>query len=312
MNSPSSLTKDDLIKNLLEEKPDADASFIVFSPLYKKYSINEEVVDDFARFLSIDTKFNTKYESPIILDTFCPKCKKDSTFKDLCTLENRTDTNLAVRFKDGKRQIIELAPWLGLTEQHIYIKEFACSRDHDHVNTYIFLLTPSYVMKIGEFPSNLISETINLKKYRKHFESYHDELVVSLKIYSSGFGVGAFVYLRRIFENLVWDAYYRHKEKNNNIEEMEFKNKGMADKIEYLKNELPEFLVENKVAYSILSIGIHALEEEKCLKYYNFLKDTILLILDEEIARIEKENKKESLIKQLSNIHSTLGNEKKK
>lgn len=312
MNELSSPDNDELLKNLLEKKLDAEASFLIFSPLYKKYNLTEEIVGEFSKFLSTDTKFNYEYEIPIILDTYCPKCKKDSTFKDLCTLENRSQTNLQIRFIDGKRQALEIIPWLGMSEHRIYIKEFACSRDHDHINTYMFLLTPYYVMKVGEFPSNLARESINLKKYRKYFKNYHDELVISLKIYSSGFGVGAFVYLRRIFENLVWDAYYRHKEKNHHTDEVKFKSKGMAEKIEYLKNELPEFLVENKVAYSILSIGIHALEEEKCLEYYSFLKDTILLILDEEVARIEKENKKESLKKQINNIHSILGNEKKK
>lgn len=305
---------DELIQNLFTLSTEANGKFITLSPLYKSYKLDKEHLSNFEYFLSKDVRFDDLFDLPVIFDTYCTKCKKESTFKNLFSEDERTITNFEIEHLKGHRKTYDLK-W---NRERIYVKEFVCARNGDHINTYIFLLSKSNqfskanstfsITKIGEYPSALESHSTSLKKYKKHFSDYHDELVRSLKIYSSGIGVGAFVYLRRIFENLVWDAFKRLKETESQISENDFKEKKMVEKIEYLKDELPEFLVDNKIVYSILSKGIHSLEESTCLQMYNFIKDSILLILDQEIERREKEIKTDKLKKEINHVNSTLGN----
>jgi hypothetical protein len=65
----------------------------------------------------------------------------------------------------------------------------------------------------------------------------------------------------------------------------------MGDKIQQLRKNLPEFLVENRAIYGILSKGIHELSERECLAAFNAVKVGIEIILDaklEESARRKK------------------------
>lgn len=58
-----------------------------------------------------------------------------------------------------------------------------------------------------------------------------------------------------------------------------------------LAHRLPEFLVENKSMYGILSKGIHELSEQECLEAFPIVKLGIEIILDanlEETARKKK------------------------
>ena len=65
----------------------------------------------------------------------------------------------------------------------------------------------------------------------------------------------------------------------------------MSDRIGMLAHRLPEFLVENKSMYGILSKGIHELSEQECLEAFPIVKLGIEIILDanlEETARKKK------------------------
>ena len=67
--------------------------------------------------------------------------------------------------------------------------------------------------------------------------------------------------------------------------EVEFVKLRMEQKIELLKGHLPEFLARNKKVYSILSKGIHELQEYECLRVFEILKHAIFFILDEDKRR---------------------------
>jgi hypothetical protein len=79
----------------------------------------------------------------------------------------------------------------------------------------------------------------------------------------------------------------------------------MDEKIELLKDYLPEFQVNNKI-YSILSKGIHELSEDECLKHFTPVKIGIELILDEKLEKLAKKVKIKEAEKSLSKIHSEL------
>jgi hypothetical protein len=66
----------------------------------------------------------------------------------------------------------------------------------------------------------------------------------------------------------------------------------MNEKIEILKTELPDFLVEHKEIYGILSKGVHELQEQECLLHFNPIKTGIEMILDDKIIEYEKAAKR--------------------
>ncbi|MBD2130542.1 hypothetical protein NDI39_25805 [Microcoleus sp. ZQ-A2] len=94
--------------------------------------------------------------------------------------------------------------------------------------------------------------------------------------------------------------------KTNSWNEDHYKTKRMDEKIGLLKDYLPEFLVKNKIIYSILSKGIHELSEDKCLKFFDTVKLGIELILDEKLEKLDREAKIKKAEKSLSEIPSEL------
>ena len=123
---------------------------------------------------------------------------------------------------------------------------------------------------------------------------------------SYGFGVGSFVYLRRIFEGLVAETAQNRKENEQNWDINAWQNMRMDDKIKELKTFLPQFLVENWQLYGILSKGLHKLDEEECLEYFDVVKAGIEEILDEKLAEEERKKRRDSVQQKIGAIGGKL------
>ena len=80
----------------------------------------------------------------------------------------------------------------------------------------------------------------------------------------------------------------------------------MDDKIKLLSFTLPKLLVEHSGMYSILSKGIHELSEQECLRYFNTLRLGIGMILDEELAELEKSKQRDILSRAISLIQGEI------
>jgi hypothetical protein len=110
------------------------------------------------------------------------------------------------------------------------------------------------------------------------------------------------VYLRRILERLV------NKAAEEGTPIVNFERLKTTDKIAALGvDRLPEFLVRNSVLHSILSKGIHELEEEECLAAFNSCRVGIELILDEQIEKKNRAAKIEAASRAISDLSSELG-----
>jgi len=170
---------------------------------------------------------------------------------------------------------------------------FLCKRTNIRFDFYLFWnQDENYIMKIGQYPSVADFHISDVKQYNKLLNKESlKEFTKAIGLAANGVGIGSFVYLRRIFENLIDDAFLEFK-KVNEIEESNFYKKRMAEKIVFLKDFLPEFLVEHIELYGILSKGIHELEEEECLSYFDTVKVGIELILDEKLEKYNREKKK--------------------
>ena len=159
------------------------------------------------------------------------------------------------------------------------------------------------ISKVGQYPSVADFHIGQVRKYNKVLpEDKMREFTKAIGLAANGVGIGSFVYLRRIFEHLVFEALEVAKVKNEKIDVDAFDAARMNEKIQLLSGYLPDFLVENHKIYGILSMGIHELSEETCKKYFSILRESIEMILDEKLEAHQKELKKKHIQQTLSQI----------
>ncbi len=224
------------------------------------------------------------------LDAYCPECNKHSVF----TRKRVSYCNS----EDG---------WINYGRFAI---ELICSRHKEHKLFFLFYANNSSIEKIGQLPSIASLNLFDAKKYSKVLDKkYFTEFNKAIGLSSHGIGIGSFVYLRRIFEFLIDDTHQKIKQSDEWDEDIYIKSR-MDEKINLLKSELPIFLVENRIMYSILSKGIHELSEQECLDAFSVVKVGIELILDEKLENLYKEKKAKEAKKAISllgNMHKNKG-----
>ena len=155
------------------------------------------------------------------------------------------------------------------------------------------------LIKLGQYPSVADFHINEVKQYKKLLPKEKlKEFTRAIGLSANGVGIGSFVYLRRIFEYLILDSYKQALDKGI-IDEESFNNARMDEKINLLSDFLPDFLVSNKGMYSILSLGIHELDERTCLEHFDTLRVGIEIILDEKLDELRKREKIQSAQKKL-------------
>jgi len=111
--------------------------------------------------------------------------------------------------------------------------------------------------------------------------------------------------LRRIFESLIHKAR-EEAAKEQDWDDQAFEKERMDEKILKLNNHLPQFLVENRSLYGIMSVGVHTLSESECLEAFPVVRVGIELILDEHLERYTREKKIAAATKGISALGATL------
>jgi len=181
--------------------------------------------------------------------------------------------------------------------------EVRCKRT-DNIFRYYVLWNPKkqIIIKVGQYPSIADFHISEIKQYKKLLSTDKlKEFTRAIGLAANGVGIGSFVYLRRIFESLIEDAYTMCKN-DGTVDEENYKKSRMDQKIALLSTHLPDFLVEHKAMYSILSKGIHELDEETCLIHFDSLRVGIEIILDEKLDELKKKEKIELAKKKLMSI----------
>jgi len=222
------------------------------------------------------------------IDAYCIYCEKESVFD---TYEHYSN---------------EYAQWIKWGNGFERIT-YRCTRDNNHEYYTYHLKTENSIQKIGQFPSVASFQIPQAEKYRKILgKNRYEELVRGISLKAHGVGIGSFVYLRRVFASLIDEALTEYKEDiaktNGKFSEGEYLNLRMDERINFLKEHLPKFLVENRIIYSILSKGIHELTEEECLEYFDAVKIGIEQILDEKLLLAERIQKAKLAREGIQNI----------
>lgn len=189
----------------------------------------------------------------------------------------------------------------------IDIMRIRCKRYEENLTYLIYFDTDSKtVMKVGQYPSVADFHTHELDKYDKVLSKEKlKEFSRATGLAANGVGIGSFVYLRRIFEDLIAKTFEEHKG-TLGLADKDFWPMRMDEKIQALKSYLPQFLVENKALYAILSLGIHELKEDECLAYFDTVKDGIEIILDQKLEEIKKQEKIDLAKKKINDLHGRL------
>lgn len=189
---------------------------------------------------------------------------------------------------------------------------FVCSR----YNTFFHFLihievydSKKIISKVGQYPSVADFHISQIHKYDKVLpKDKMREFTKAIGLAANGIGIGSFVYLRRIFEHLVSEAFEKAISENDEFDADAFSKAKMNNKIQMLSGYLPDFLVENYSIYGILSKGIHELSEEDCKSYFSILRESIEMILDEKEDNRLKKLKKDNIKKALSQITREINN----
>lgn len=266
--------------------------FLLGTPLYARTPYEEEEVWDVLKILY----FGGTY------DSYCTKCRRESTFQ-VVAQERPPEfvRNLAQEKLQAKHGV---APKLPPLQVGVYRVHARCARTSSHTQDFLCLVDHEVIpsesgpptvrrilQKIGQQPSYGDLHLAQVKKYTHVLStSQLGELTRAIGLASHDVGIGAYVYLRRIFEGLVDEAHMVAMCDPGWSEE-QYQRSRMSERIALLKSHLPTFLVEHPGMYSLLSKGIHELSEEDCLKHFETLRLGIELILDERLEQRERERK---------------------
>lgn len=240
--------------------------FLLETPLYSKFRLPSDGV--------LRLLYSRGEKGKI--DGYCLYCAKETTF----VIEGQ-------HVSGGD-------PWNKLSLRDSYDEmQLCCSRDSNHSIRYYFKIKGMVVEKVGQYPS-LADIAINetRTKYKNVLKDDNwSEFYKAMGLAAHGEGIGAFVYLRRVFERLIKQRFDEHKDKEN-WKDQPFMTWRMNERVEFLKDYLPPFLVENSRIYSIFSVGIHELDNQSCLDFFEIGKQSIISILEEDLRlKAEKERK---------------------
>ena len=251
------------------------------APLYSRYSLGEDL-EHYSWLYGRATNQSGNHFTPT-LDGHCRDCQSSATF---------SITGIGIPNGD---------PWTTIKIRRAFDQmEINCTRN-DHVVRYFFYVNRGTVMKVGQWPSLAdIAVDETRQKYKRVLKGDNwSELHKAIGLSAHGEGIGAFVYLRRVFERLIKSRFEAFKASENWKEEA-FVGLRMEDKIAFLKSHLPAVLVENRKIYSILSVGVHELDNEDCLKFYDVGLGAILMILEDDLKTLDELARREELKKAIA------------
>ncbi|WNC94382.1 hypothetical protein RI103_34995 [Paraburkholderia sp. FT54] len=249
--------------------------FCLSVPIYETFPFDK---DQTTPFFAIEHYSGT-------LDCFCEGCGRHTVFNRIGKADYREHHH---------------------SQNYIFSLWFVCSRNNAHRSMFFFRSHQGVLQKIGQYPSMADLDTPDLQKYRTVLgKERFRELTRGVGLASHGVGIGAFVYLRRVFESLIEEAKPEASQQHG-WDDSAFAAARMDGKIQMLKQILPRFLVENRNLYGILSVGVHTLSEQECLDAFPAVKLAIELILDEMLEKSNREKKLAEAKKSLSSLGAVI------
>lgn len=205
---------------------------------------------------------------------YCPECKQERAFTCI------GDLNVPRHWQTLSRNPASV--------------QLRCLWNDKHHMSFFIQFQQTTMQKIGQLPSFATIAQGENKEFRKLMTSQDAaEFAKAIGLASHDTGIGAFIYVRRIFERVIRKCFDEHKDENGWTEE-QYKAR-MDDRILFMASHLPPFIVENRKLYGILSQAVHELDEDKCLSFFPVARDSIIQILREEKRQREERASRKQL-----------------
>lgn len=248
--------------------------FFFDTPIYQDIEITE---DNFDTFKKIIEPTQEEFEG------YNPWDKVESTFKVITNLQQYNNN-------------FQNYGWY-------WSVQVKCKRTDSIFRYYIFYNAENKkLIKVGQHPTVADFHISEVKQYKDLLSNDRlKEFTKAIGLAANWVWIGSFVYLRRIFESLILEAFNIALSEKSVTEE-DYHKARMNEKIALLEDYLPPFLVDTKEMYSILSLWIHELDEQTCLAHFDALRVWIEIILDEKLDEYKKQKKVEQAKKKLQAI----------
>lgn len=248
--------------------------FLIETSLYAKYHYDPDEASHVNWWFKLASKF----------DAYCVECGKQTTWAD--SRQHFASLNMD-------------------TDLQVRTLTYKCSRIADHSLRFEVRLYPNdhYIMKFGQYPSHADISLPELKRFGKMLgEERARELNKAVGLAAHGAGIGAFAYLRRVFESILQDHRASHEDGGQPIEN--YNDLRVGERITAMSKSLPAAVVENTQFYGLLSKGLHELSDEQCLEMFPILKDGLILILEQDMENRAKAKRETDLRKQIAEFGS--------
>lgn len=178
-----------------------------------------------------------------------------------------------------------------------------CVWNERHRMSFFIQFHTRTMQKVGQIPSFATIAQGENKEFRKLMTRQDaNEFAKAIGLASHDTGIGAFIYVRRIFERVIRKCFDEHKDEEGWTDE-QYKVR-MDDRILLMAKHLPTFVVENRKFYGILSQAMHELDETKCLSFFPVARDSIIQILREEKQHREERALRKQLQAAIANFQS--------
>lgn len=226
------------------------------------------------------------------LDAYCTECGRESIFH--------------IRNGYNSKELIKAA-----IETKIINLTACCTRNKTESYAilgcpcklyFTFIIRYDLLIKVGQYPSRADLDIGLLGTFTNGIKGqYRKEFSKAVGLRAHGIGIGSFVYLRRVFEYLIEESHVIARGQPEWNED-HYQRSKVLERIKILKNFLPLRLVETSEMYGILSKGVHELNDDECLDYFDLIKGGIEFILREKYDKQEYEK----ITKRISNLSEML------
>jgi hypothetical protein len=250
----------------------------------------------------------------IKIDGYNPIIKEQTTYK----VVSASDLDIGDKLIFGGGGLVKITLYCTRSDHEFHFFILSRAKDNEFFTNYMAgdeemireeLKKEVYIMKIGQYPSLAEFHVSDYKKYRSLLpDEKLKELVKGCRLSASGVGIGSFVYLRRIFEYLIFDAFEAGRQDNADFQMEAFKNLRMVEKIDLVQDYLPPLLVEHRSVYGILSSGLHELSEDFCNEHFPILRTGIELILNQKLHTLQRSQKEEKFKKDVGQLVKAVKN----
>lgn len=266
------------------------ADFLLNAPLYTEYKLADdlEVLSHLtSKTAAAAGRWNKK------LDGYCPQCRRETTY-----------TYSGFNIPSGQ-------PWDDVKKRYCFEEvTLTCGRIDWHLIRFYVRLRQMALMKVGQYPS---VADIAIEEARTKYSTILKgdnwrELYKAIGLAAHGEGIGSFVYLRRVLERLVQSRFDEFKVSEGWREE-DFVGLRMDEKVKFLAGHLPNYLVESRRIYSIFSKGVHELNDEQCLAFFEIGKRSILIVLEDDLKKKQELEDRRALQSAIAQFSPQQGDE---